>query len=213
MWLSVSILSLSNVSLSSLPLWGRAVGLLPGSAPPWGHLGGNGHSVAPSTTSMRQRGRRWIEPDHRWSPAGTTGSPKHLEMERREREGLSEQWTQLYQRKRWHRQTWLPREDRLCLFRMLNEKEKPQFLTVGKSWKKKKLITPMDYPDISTIRDSNTLPWWWWGAKMQHSRTKIQNTLHNQKNTHYRLRLNWLIMNSGSLAESCVHLNLCFLFQ
>ena len=92
---------------SCLPLWGRAAGLLPGSAPPWGHLGRNGHSAAPSTTSMRQRGRRWRAPDHRWSPAGTTGSPIHLEAEERGRESdsLNSEHSSASQ-KRWHRQNW-----------------------------------------------------------------------------------------------------------
>lgn len=78
----------SSLYFPHLPQRGQAVGLLPESAPPWGHLGGNGHLVEPSTTSMRQRGKRWREWDHRWLPAGTTGSPIHLEMEKRDT-----QWT------------------------------------------------------------------------------------------------------------------------
>lgn len=156
----------------SLPRWGRAVGLLPGNAPPWGDLGGNGHLVAPSTTSMRQRGRRWRELDHRWSPAGTTDSLIHL-RDGRERESDSVKSEHSFAReKHWHRQTWLPREDRLYLFRMLNEKEKKHY----------SLITE----DLSKCINN----WWWGGAKIEHRSTKIQNSLLNLK------------LLAGSLTES-----------
>lgn len=46
---------------------------------------------------MIQRGRRWREPDRRWSPAGTTGSLIHLRGGR-QRETLNEQRTRLPQR-------------------------------------------------------------------------------------------------------------------
>lgn len=110
--------------ITSLPRSGRVVGLLPESAPPWGHLGGTGHSAAPSTASMRQRGRRWREPDHRWSPAGTTGSLIHLEMEEEER---GTQWTgntalPVEKKKRWRSETHSP-ERTDCLFKMLERKK------------------------------------------------------------------------------------------
>lgn len=105
-----------NCSFVFLPRWGQAAGLLPGSAPPWGYLEGNGHSAAASIASMIQRGRRWKEPDHRWSPAGTTGSLIHLQKGRQK--ALSEQWTRLlWEKNTGADRTWLPWQDRMCLFR------------------------------------------------------------------------------------------------